>query len=314
MVVFGGHSNIVHIHKAEQFHPSRQYLSPTNLVKIIKTKNDLIAETLKIADKGLSTLVPTMGALHDGHLELIRHARKLSGTNGCVIVSLFVNPSQFDRIEDLDNYPRTIDQDLKKCQAEGVDIVFAPDPASMYQPNHSVTVIENSLATRLCGAARPGHFNGVCTIVLKLFNLCRADIAVFGKKDYQQLAIIRRMIRDLNLQIRIEAIDTVRDTNGVALSSRNALLTPEQYNDASRIRRAMLAAKKCHIAGETSVTQLVEIANNSIQTSKQGAQIDYLEILDADSLEPIKSVNQPAIMATAVFYGKVRLIDNIELG
>ncbi len=283
-------------------------------MKIITTTKALIEEIKASTSKGPSALVPTMGALHQGHLELVRHARKSSGTNGRVIVSLFVNPTQFDRAEDLENYPRTMDEDLDLCQTEGVDIVFAPDPGAMYCQDHSVTVTEDSLAERLCGATRPGHFDGVCTVVLKLFNLCAADIAVFGKKDYQQLAIVRRMVRDLNVPVRVEGVETVREDSGLALSSRNARLTQNQHADAPRIRRALLAAKNSHSRGETSVDELLHIARKEIESSDAGARIDYLELLDAESLQPISQVSHPAVMATAVFYGNVRLIDNIEMG
>lgn len=254
-----------------------------------------------------------MGALHEGHLTLIRHAKKSAGADGCVIVSLFINPTQFDRAEDLENYPRTMDEDLEKCRAEGVDIVFAPELGSMYHADHSVTVTEDSLVTRLCGATRPGHFDGVCTVVLKLFNLTRADVGVFGKKDYQQLAVIRRMVRDLNVPIRIVGVDTVREQSGLALSSRNIRLTSAQHADAPRIRRALLSARNTFMHGEISVEKLLTIARDEIEASVQGSRIDYLELLDAESLQPIKKVTRPAVMATAVFYGSVRLIDNIEL-
>ncbi len=259
-------------------------------------------------------LVPTMGALHDGHLCLVRQARKIAGESGRVILTLFVNPTQFDKAEDLENYPRTLEDDIALCRNHGVDLVFAPDPASMYRPGHSVTVIEASLTHQLCGATRPGHFDGVCTIVLKLFNLTQPTAAVFGKKDYQQLAIIRRMVRDLNVPVSIEGVDTVREPSGLALSSRNARLTKQQHADAPRIRRALLAAQSAHHQGETSAQALLDIARQEIKSSKEGARIDYLELLDADSLQVIDPVTKPAVIATAVFYGSVRLIDNVELG
>lgn len=254
-----------------------------------------------------------MGALHEGHIALIRQARGATGNDGLVIVSIFVNPTQFDRADDLENYPKTMDDDLTKCREEGVDIVFAPEPNSMYQQDHSVSVTEDSLTDRLCGASRPGHFDGVCTVVLKLFNLTRADIAVFGKKDYQQLAVIRRMVRDLDVPISIVGAETVRDKNGLAMSSRNLRLTAAQYADAPRIRKALLGAKKKVQSGEISVSNLLQIARKEIEASGEGAQIDYLELLDAESLQPIKEVSDPAVMAAAVFYDQVRLIDNIEL-
>ena len=258
-------------------------------------------------------LVPTMGALHDGHLTLVRRARELAGESGEVVVTLFVNPTQFNNPSDLENYPRTLERDLELCREEMVDLVFAPGNDTMYHPDHSVNVIEDSLSKRLCGATRPGHFEGVCTVVLKLFHLTAADIAVFGKKDYQQLAIIRRMVRDLNVPIQIEGVDTVREASGLALSSRNTRLTEIQHADAPRIRKAMLAARKSSAKGETDAVKLLASAREIIEASKVDAKIDYLELVDAENLEPIKKVNLPAVLAAAVFYGDVRLIDNIEI-
>ena len=259
-------------------------------------------------------LVPTMGALHAGHLTLVKRAREIAGPDGTVILTLFVNPTQFNKPEDLKNYPRTEERDLELSENHGVDLVFMPDPATMYHGDSSVTVTENSLATRLCGASRPGHFNGVCTVVLKLLNLTQPDCAVFGKKDYQQLAVIRRMVRDLNVPTKIEGVETIREPSGLALSSRNTRLTAAQHADAPRIRRALLAAQAANKAGETSVEKLIAIARQEIETSTAGAEIDYLELLDAESLQPLTSVVAPAVLATAVNYAPVRLIDNIELG
>ncbi|MBT8044003.1 MAG: pantoate--beta-alanine ligase [Verrucomicrobiae bacterium] len=282
-------------------------------MKLITSPTDLNKELDHLGRGGRRLLVPTMGALHDGHLTLVKRARELAGDSGYVILTLFVNPTQFDQAEDLKKYPRTLEQDLKLCREHGVDLVFAPEPGAMYADNHSVTVSESALTSRLCGAARPGHFDGVCTVVLKLFNLTQADIAVFGKKDYQQLAVIRRMVRDLNVAIHIEGVETVREKSGLAMSSRNTRLTPDQLADAPRIRRALLAARSAYDAGETSVEALLTIARKEIESSEQGASIDYLELLSADSLQQIEHVATPSVMATAVFYDAVRLIDNIEI-
>ena len=181
---------------------------------------------------GKIAFVPTMGALHPGHVSLFQKARETVGESGTVVASIFVNPLQFDRPEDLQNYPQTLDADLDDCRAHGVDHVFHPTAADFYAKDHSIQVLEKKLATHLCGASRPGHFDGVCTVVLKLFNLVKPDFAVFGKKDYQQLAIIRRMIRDLSLDVEIIAADTFREEDGLAMSSRNRNLTPEQRADA----------------------------------------------------------------------------------
>jgi pantoate--beta-alanine ligase len=279
----------------------------------IVTQPNQLPATLKSLPRP-RVLVPTMGALHEGHFALVKRARELAGPEGSVILTLFVNPTQFNKAEDLKHYPRTLENDLAQCKAHGVDVVFTPDSHTMYHPDHSVTVTENSLATRLCGATRPGHFDGVCTVVLKLLNLTQPDTAVFGKKDYQQLAVIRRMVRDLNVPTHIVGVETVREPSGLALSSRNTRLTPEQRADAPRIRKALLASQTAYLAGETFPTTLLDIARREIEASEAGAVIDYLELLDAESLHPIETVNAPAVLATAVFYGDVRLIDNLEIG
>ena len=258
-------------------------------------------------------IVPTMGALHDGHLALIRRAQELAGASGEVVVTIFVNPTQFNNPNDLDNYPKTLSADLDLCRLNGADLVYTPDNHSMYHPDHSVSVIEKSLSKRLCGATRPGHFEGVCTVVLKFFNITAADIGVFGKKDFQQLAIIQRMVRDLQLPIQIEGVETVREPSGLALSSRNTRLSKEQHLDAPRIRNALLETQKLYRSGEKITKKLLAITCNVIEASSEGAKIDYLELLNATTLQPVERVDEPAIIAAAVFYGEVRLIDNIEL-
>lgn len=248
-------------------------------------------------------LVPTMGALHEGHLALIRRAREAAGPGGTVAVSIFVNPIQFDRPGDLRAYPRPLEEDLEKCRAEGVDLAFTPAADAMYFPDRSTAVLETSLSKTLCGAARPGHFDGVCTVVLKLFNLVRPDAAVFGEKDYQQLAVIRRMVRDLDVPVEILAHPTVREPDGLAMSSRNVRLTPDQRADAPRIRRALLAA-----AEKPDATGILETARAGIESPLN--RIDYLELVDAETLQTAADLSRPTVLAAAVFYGDVRLIDN----
>lgn len=252
-------------------------------------------------------LVPTMGALHEGHLSLIRIARQAAGPDGLVSVSIFVNPIQFDRSHDLEAYPRPLERDLEMCRAAGVDVVFVPDVAGMYASDRSVTVTETSLSRFLCGASRPGHFDGVCTVVLKLFLLSGCDAAVFGEKDYQQLAVIRRMVRDLDIPVEIIAGPTQREPDGLAMSSRNVRLTAEHRADAPRIRRALLAA-----AGQTDAVSVLATARAEIAASPY-AVVDYLTLVDAVSLEPMEQLDRPAVLAVAVFYGDVRLIDHIHL-
>ena len=249
-------------------------------------------------------LVPTMGAFHAGHVSLMERARQIAGIHGSVVVSIFVNPIQFDRAADLESYPRPMESDLATCEAAGVDVVFAPDAASMYFPDRSVTITETELSRSLCGAARPGHFDGVCTVVLKLFLLSGCDAAVFGEKDFQQLAVIRRMVRDLDLPVEIIAGPTVREPDGLAMSSRNTRLTPEQRADAPRIRQALLAA-----AALENPTEILASARRDIEASPL-ARIDYLSLVDAETLQPVSKIQRPAILAAAVFYGDVRLIDH----
>jgi pantoate--beta-alanine ligase len=252
-------------------------------------------------------LVPTMGALHEGHLQLIRLARKTAGPHGSVIVSIFVNPIQFDRPSDLAAYPRPMDSDLAACENEGVDLVFAPQASFMYHPDRSITVSESLLSSGLCGATRPGHFDGVCTVVLKLFLLTGCHAAVFGEKDFQQLAIIRRMVRDLDVPVEIIPHPTVREPDGLAMSSRNSRLSPEQRADAPRIQQALKNASSIK-----NPADILASARNHIQSSPL-TRIDYLELIDAETLQPTTTLSRPSILATAVFYNDVRLIDHITL-
>ncbi len=257
-------------------------------------------------------LVPTMGALHEGHLALIRAAREKVGAQGTVAVSIFVNPIQFDRKEDLEKYPRPLEKDLAACEEAGADLVFTPDAAQMYADDHSVVISENRLSQFLCGASRPGHFSGVCTVVMKLFLLFRAQSAVFGKKDFQQLAIIRRMVRDLNVPIEIIGHATIREADGLAMSSRNVRLSPEQRADASIIRRALCAARDLLPLGERQAEPILAAARFHLEKSPL-LTIDYLSLVDAETLEPVAIIRRPALLATACFYGSVRLIDHVEL-
>ncbi len=256
---------------------------------------------------GRRVLVPTMGALHHGHLELVKRAREAAGPAGSVVVSIFVNPIQFDRSDDLEAYPRPMASDLEQCRAAGVDVVFAPDAGAMYFSDRSVTVSESLLSRGLCGAARPGHFDGVCTVVLKLFLLSGCHAAVFGEKDFQQLAVIRRMVRDLDVPVEILACPTVRESDGLAMSSRNARLTDKQRADAPRIHRALTDAMK--LGG---VADILAAARAGIEASPL-ARIDYLELVDAETLQPVTTLTRPAVLAAAVFYGDVRLIDHVAV-
>ncbi len=274
-------------------------------MKVLSTGADLRAALR--GKTGKIVLVPTMGALHAGHLELVRLARNAAGPDGSVVVSIFVNPIQFDRKTDLDAYPRPLESDLDQCRSAGVDLVFVPDAASVYFADRSVTVTESLLSRGLCGGTRPGHFDGVCTVVLKLFLLSSCDAAVFGEKDFQQLAIIRRMVRDLDVPVEIIECPTVREADGLALSSRNARLDPASRADAPRIHQALTEAATLR---EPSL--ILGSARRAIEASPLG-RIDYLSLVDADSLQEIQTLTRPAILATAVFYGDVRLIDHVTV-
>ena len=256
---------------------------------------------------GKSVLVPTMGALHRGHLELIRVARERAGKDGEVAVSIFVNPLQFEPGSDFEKYPRPQSADEKFCADAGVNLLFRP--RELYFDDRSVYVEETRLSAGLCGAARPGHFRGVCTVVAKLFNLLAPTAAVFGEKDYQQLAIIRRMVRDLNFPIEIISVPTVREADGLALSSRNQYLDAEERAEAIVLYRTMIRVKEMATGGENSVTKLIDAARNMIASAK-AARIDYVSIVDTEDLQPLETLRPNALIALAVFIGRTRLIDN----
>ena len=257
-----------------------------------------------------SVLVPTMGALHHGHLELIRVAREHAGNDGEVAVSIFVNPLQFEPGSDFEKYPRPESADEKFCEDAGVNLLFRP--REMYFDDRSVYVEETRLSAGLCGASRPGHFQGVCTVVAKLFNLLAPAATVFGEKDYQQLAVIRRMVRDLNFPIEIIGVPTVREADGLALSSRNQYLNSEERAEATVLYRAMTRVKKLAERGEHSVTKLMDAAKDVISPAKR-ARVDYITIVDAENLEPLEKLRPNALIALAVFVGETRLIDNLRL-
>lgn len=251
-----------------------------------------------------------MGALHAGHAALIRRARKLAGQAGNVVVSIFVNPAQFGPKEDLSRYPRPFAADRRLCSELGADAIFHPAPGAMYAGDFSTWVNEDAVSAGLCGASRPGHFRGVCTVVLKLFTIVQPDVAVFGLKDYQQCAVIRRMTRDLNLPVRLVFEATVREPDGLALSSRNIYLAPAERAEAPTLRRALLAARAAFSSGERNAAKLVRIVREGISGM---ARVDYVEVVAADSLAPTKTPGRGDTIALAAFFGRTRLIDNIQL-
>ena len=254
-------------------------------------------------------LVPTMGCLHEGHLSLIREAR---GRCDAVVVSIFVNPTQFGPSEDYDAYPRREQDDLALCEGAGADAVFLPSPADMYPPDASTWVEETVLAKGYCGAQRPGHFRGVCTVVAKLFNIVGPDVAVFGQKDFQQVAVIRRMVRDLNFPIEIVRAPIVRDADGLAKSSRNAYLTPEDRTSALSLSRALATARAAVASGERSAATLEAAAR--AETTAAGWVPDYVNVVDSETLMPLQEVLPGAsAMLIACRKGNLRLIDNTLL-
>jgi len=279
-------------------------------MKIIETAREAHAHAQETRKR--SVLVPTMGALHRGHLALMRLARAAAGAEGEVAVSIFVNPLQFEPGADYAKYPRAESVDEDFCRQAGVDLLFRPSPAEMYFRDSSVAVEENSLAQTLCGRSRPGHFRGVCTVVTKLFHLLDPEAAVFGEKDFQQLAIIRRMVRDLNFPIDIIAAPIVREANGLACSSRNRYLSEDERQEAPGVRAALLEAAERARGGETSAPRLIENVRERIAGSPS-ARIDYVELVDAETLQSRAAVEPNSLLAVAVFFGQTRLIDNIQL-
>jgi pantoate--beta-alanine ligase len=259
-----------------------------------------------------SVLVPTMGALHKAHLELIRVAREHAGKDGEVAVSIFVNPLQFEPGSDYEQYPRPEKADEEFCRNASVDLLFRPAAEELYFEDRSAYVEEASLSSVLEGKSRSGHFRGVCTVVAKLFNILAPDAAIFGEKDFQQLAIVRRMVRDLNFKIDIIAVPTVREADGLACSSRNQYLTAEERKQAMILRNALLKGADMARTGETSAARIVSAVRETIGQAPL-ARIDYVDLVGAQTLQPIEVVRQNSLVAVAVFFGKTRLIDNILL-
>lgn len=254
-------------------------------------------------------LVPTMGFLHEGHASLMRLARRHADLT---MVSLFVNPTQFGPREDLSRYPRDFGRDHALCTREGVDVLFAPEASALYPPGYSTYVAEEQLSRGLCGASRPGHFRGVCTVVAKLFHLALPHVAVFGEKDAQQLRVIRRMVRDLDFPVEILAGPTLREPDGLAMSSRNQYLSPDERREALVLRRALDRAEALHAGGEREAGRL-RAAMMEILAGAPHAKVDYIELVDDVTLEPVEHLEGPVLVALAVFVGTTRLIDNTRL-
>lgn len=253
--------------------------------------------------------VPTMGFLHDGHESLMRLAL---GRGDHLVVSIFVNPAQFGPNEDLDKYPRDMPGDLARCERVGAAAVYTPGPEDVYGPGYATWVNVEGLPEHLCGLSRPGHFRGVATVVAKLFNIVLPHAAVFGEKDFQQLAVLRRMARDLDFPIEIIGGPTVREADGLALSSRNKYLSEAERKEATVLFQSLSRAAERAAAGETDAEKLLSEARERI-SSRPGTRIDYVNICDPDSLEDLGRLCGPAVMAMAVFLGQTRLIDNMML-
>jgi len=261
-------------------------------------------------------LVPTMGYLHAGHLSLVRRARQLAGRRGKVVVSIYVNPTQFGPKEDFARYPRDLKRDLQLCRAAGVNVVFAPGDEEMYHRSRdeefSTYVVEETLSRPMEGASRPGHFRGVATVVAKLFNLVQPDVAVFGQKDFQQAAIIKRVVRDLNFPVKMVVAPTLREPDGLAMSSRNNYLSPAERGQAPILWQAIQFARKAVRTSPVSTKQLKADVAKLIST-QPAARLDYVEFFEPETFEALNNVKRGAHMALAVFIGKTRLIDNAKL-
>ncbi len=255
-------------------------------------------------------LVPTMGALHAGHRELLKRGRTFGGR---LVMSIFVNPLQFGPAEDLESYPTDLECDLEVAREEGVSAVYAPSATDVYPEGYSTYVDVGELGERLCGRKRPGHFRGVATVVLKLFNLIRPDWAVFGRKDYQQLVIIRRMARDLDLGVNIIGVDTVREPDGLAMSSRNRYLKSAEREAASVIPRALDAAAEAYASGVRSGAEITQKMQKIIENEPH-AVVEYIEVCDPDTLDTVDGIEGEVLVALAVRVGSARLIDNRVLG
>lgn len=280
-------------------------------MQVIRKIREMQAISDRLRREGKSIgLVPTMGYLHEGHLSLVRKAKALSDA---VVVSIFVNPTQFGPGEDFEKYPRDEEEDRTKLEAEGVDFLLIPEAREMYPSGYQTYVEVTEVAKGLCGDFRPGHFRGVATVVTKLFNIVKPHLAVFGEKDYQQLLVIKRVVEDLNFDIEIISGTLIREEDGIAMSSRNAYLSPENRRKATILYRSLKEGKTSFESGERRASVLCKTVKDSLE-SVAGISVQYVEVRDAETLEKIEAVDRPAVIALAAIVGGVRLIDNIILG
>ncbi len=280
-------------------------------MRVIEKINEMMktSEKLRLEGKTIG-FVPTMGALHEGHLSLVRMARK---DNDIVVVSVFVNPTQFGPNEDFEKYPRDFEGDRRKLERENVDIVFYPSADEMYPEGYKTYVEVEDITTRLCGAFRPGHFRGVTTVVTKLFNIVKPHRAYFGKKDYQQFKVIKRMVADLNMGIEIIPGEIVREPDGLAMSSRNQYLSPEERKDALALYKSLQLARELIESGERDPRAIREKMIEFIKSHPHVTKIDYVEIVDPENFLPVEKIEDGTLIALAVWVGSTRLIDNMEV-
>jgi pantoate--beta-alanine ligase len=278
-------------------------------MKIIESPEAMQKQARLLIQSGKDiSFVPTMGYLHEGHLSLIRIAREYADV---VVVSIFVNPAQFGPNEDLAAYPRDFARDEKLCREAGADFLFYPTSQNMYLDDHSIWLSEESLSTVLCGESRPGHFRGVCTIVAKLLNIVQPDFMVLGEKDAQQLRVLRRMVRDMNFPVTIIAAPTIREADGLAMSSRNKYLTPDERKEAACLFRSLEKAKALFAAGERDAGKIKAAVRAVIEVTS--GRVEYIEIVDDETLQPVRTLEKPALIALAVKFSGARLIDNTVL-
>jgi pantoate--beta-alanine ligase len=279
-------------------------------MKIIKSVKEMQAFSEACRTQGRTiAFVPTMGYLHQGHAHLMREGRKLGDV---LIVSIFVNPTQFGPGEDFEKYPRDWERDAQLCESVGADVIFAPTAAEMYPQGYQTAITVSQVSQNLCGAARPTHFQGVATVVAKLFNCAKPHVALFGEKDFQQLVVIRRMVQDLNMDIQIIGVPTVREQDGLAMSSRNTYLSADERVSALSLSRGLNRAQELFQQGERRSRVLINTVREMIE-KEPGAAVDYIKVCDIETLQDIETIAGPAVIALAVKIGRARLIDNIVL-
>lgn len=283
-------------------------MGKTRIIESVKEMQSY-SENLRLAGKKIS-FVPTMGYFHEGHLSLMKEARK---TADCVVASIYVNPTQFGPKEDFSKYPRDFERDVQMAQSVGVDVIYFPSNQEMYPDGYQTYVDVEKVTQNLCGMSRPGHFRGVTTVCCKLFNIIKPHSAIFGKKDFQQLAAINRMVADLNMDLEIIGLQTFREPDGLAMSSRNVYLNKEERSSALTLIGALKLAQKLYAEGERNAAVMIKEAETLIKGT-QFTDIDYIKICDAFTLEDVNEINGEAVMALAVKVGKTRLIDNSVLG